>query len=121
MGRRILTVDDSATFRKVLTHSLRKAGYEVVAAADAEEALELLDDCVVDMVITDLTMPGLNGIELTRAIRARVDLASLPVVVLSTAGEEENLRAGREAGASAWIVKPFEPEKLIAVIDQLIS
>ena len=121
MGKRILTVDDSSTFRKVLAHSLQRAGYEVVATADAEEALDLLDDTVVDMVITDLTMPGLNGIELTRAIRSRFDLASVPVVVLSTAGEEESLKAGREAGASAWIVKPFEPEKLISIINQLLS
>jgi two-component system chemotaxis response regulator CheY len=119
MAKRILTVDDSATFRKVLAHSLKGAGYDVVAAADAEEALELLDDTVVDMVITDLTMPGLDGIELTRAIRARADLASLPIIVLSTVGEEESLRAGKEAGASGWIVKPFEPEELVAVVEQL--
>ena len=115
-----MTVDDSATFRKVIGHSLRGAGYEVVEAADAEEALRKLDDSPVDMVITDLTMPGMNGIELVRKIRGRSGCESVPVVVLSTVGEEDVLREGRAAGVTGWIVKPFQPEKLLSVIGQLL-
>ena len=121
MGKRIMTVDDSSTFRKVLEHSLRGAGYEVVEATDAEEALKKLADAPVDMVITDLTMPGMNGIELIREIRSRSDYQSLPVVVLSTVGDEDCLREGRRAGATGWIVKPFEPGQLLSVIGRLLQ
>jgi two-component system chemotaxis response regulator CheY len=120
LGKKIMTVDDSSTFRKVLGLSLRGAGYEVIEAGDGEEALEKLDTSPVDMVITDLTMPGMNGIELVREIRSRSDCQSLPVVMLSTVGEEKTLEEGREAGATGWMVKPFEPEELLSVIGQLL-
>jgi two-component system chemotaxis response regulator CheY len=115
-----MTVDDSSTFRKVIGHSLRGAGYEVIEAAHGEEALKKLDSSAVDMVITDITMPGMSGIELIREIRDRSRYQSLPVVVLSTVDEEERLREGREAGAAGWVVKPFRPEELLAVIGRLI-
>ena len=121
VGKRIMTVDDSSTFRKVLGHSLRSAGYEVVEAAHGEEALEELEGAPVDMVITDITMPGMSGIELIREIRARRRYATLPVVVLSTVDEEEKLREGREAGAAGWITKPFQPEDLLSVVSRLLQ
>lgn len=120
MSKRIMTVDDSSTFRKVLGHSLRGAGYEVIEAGRGDEALAELDAAPVDMVITDITMPGMSGIELIREIRARNRYESLPVVVLSTVDEEEKLREGREAGATGWIVKPFQPEDLLSVVRQLL-
>jgi two-component system chemotaxis response regulator CheY len=119
MGKRIMTVDDSPTFRKVLGHSLRGAGYEVVEAVDGKEALVKLETAPVDMVITDLTMPGMNGIELVREIRSLYE--SVPVVMLSTVGEEKSLEEGRAAGVTGWIVKPFDPRELLSVIGQLLQ
>ena len=116
-----MTVDDSSTFRKVIGHSLSGAGHEVIEAADGEEALRILDDSRVDMVITDITMPGMSGIELIREIRSRSQYQSLPLVVLSTVDEEESLREGRQAGATGWVVKPFQPEQLLSVIDRLLQ
>ena len=101
-------------------HSLRGAGYEVIEAADGEEALGILDGSSVDMVITDITMPGMSGIELIRRIRSRSQYQSLPLVVLSTVDEDKSLREGRQAGATGWVVKPFQPEELLSVIARLI-
>lgn len=115
-----MIVDDSATFRKLLDNMLREAGYEVVEASDGEEALEKISVSVVDMVITDLTMPGMNGIELVREIRKREDYRSAPIILLTTEGQKERMEEGRQAGANGWIVKPFEPEELLSVIGKLL-
>ena len=119
MAKRILAVDDSATFRKVLGHSLREGGYEVTEAQDGSSALKILEETPVDIVITDLTMPGMDGIELVRKIKSQGRYEDLPVILLSTVSEKEVLERGREAGAAGWIVKPFEPEELISVVEQL--
>lgn len=121
MGKRILTVDDSRTFRMILGMSLRQAGYEVVEVADGESALQAMKGEAVDMVITDLTMPGMDGIELTKKIRALPKGRAIPIILLSTEGQEDVKARGQQAGANGWIVKPFNHEELLGVVRQLIS
>jgi two-component system chemotaxis response regulator CheY len=119
-AKRILTVDDSRVFRSILSHSLSSGGYEVVEAAEGEEALERLGDETFDLVITDLTMPGMDGMELIRAMQSRPEHAGTPVMFLTTEREEKRVEEGRRAGAAGWIVKPFDPDQLLDVIERLL-
>ena len=119
--RRILTVDDSKAFRKLLTHSLTQGGYQVVEASGGREALACLGSGGFDLVITDLTMPEMDGIGLIRAMRSRPDLADTPVMFLTTENEESMVEMGRREGAAGWIVKPFHPEQLLRLIENLIG
>jgi two-component system chemotaxis response regulator CheY len=116
MGKRIMTVDDSATVRQVLQTALTSAGYEVVAAKDGEDALEKLDADKVDMLVTDLDMPRMDGISLIQAIRQRPGNRFLPIIMLTTESLPEKKQAGKDAGASGWINKPFRPNQLLAVV-----
>ena len=120
MGARIMTVDDSRAFRMMLGENLRRAGYEIVEAADGEEALEKLKESAVDMVITDLTMPEMDGIELVRRIRSRPEYTELPIILLTTESQGDKKEEGRTAGATGWMVKPFEPETLLSVVRGLL-
>ncbi len=121
MAERILIVDDSRALRMLLGHNLRQGGYEVLEAGDGEEALERLGGETVDLVITDFTMPGMNGIELTRRIRALDRCGKLPIVLLTTEDQEDKKKEGQSAGATGWIVKPFEPEQLLSVIREILT
>ena len=121
MVERILIVDDSRALRMLLGHNLRQGGYEVLEAGDGDEALEKLGGERVDLVITDFTMPGMNGIELTRRIRALPGCGELPIVLLTTEDQEDRKKEGQAAGAAGWIVKPFEPKQLLAVVREMIT
>jgi two-component system chemotaxis response regulator CheY len=121
MAERILIVDDSRALRMLLGHNLRQGGYEILEACDGEEALERLGEETVDMVITDFTMPGMNGIELTRRIRALSGYGDLPIVLLTTEDQEDKKKEGQSAGAAGWIVKPFEPEQLLSVVREMLT
>ena len=121
MAERILIVDDSRALRMLLGHNLRQGGYEVLEAGDGDEALEKLGGERVDLVITDFTMPGMNGIELTRKIRTLPGCGEVPIVLLTTEDQEDRKKDGKSAGASGWIVKPFEPEQLLAVIREMLA
>jgi two-component system, chemotaxis family, chemotaxis protein CheY len=120
MSTRILTVDDSATVRQMVAFTLRGAGYEVIEARDGQDALGKLDPPPA-MVITDLNMPVMDGIGLIKAVRARPGVRFVPVVVLTTESEAERKRQAREAGATAWIVKPFRPEQLLGVVSKVLG
>ena len=121
MGARILTVDDSRSFRMLIGHSLKEAGYDVVEAADGEEGLAKLEREEVDLVITDLNMPGIDGIEFIRRLRASESGSDLPVILLTTEEGDELIDEAESAGATGWIVKPFEEEMLLSVVGQLIG
>jgi two-component system, chemotaxis family, chemotaxis protein CheY len=117
----ILVVDDSATMRQMVSFTLTEAGHEVHEAEDAQAALTWLDSKVPDLVITDVNMPGMNGIELVREIRLREPLKSKPILVLTTEHEPEMKARGREAGATGWIVKPFDPQALLNVLPRVLK
>ncbi len=121
MGRLILIVDDSASMRQLVSFSLKDAGYDVIAAVDGKDALSKVNGTKVDMVVTDLNMPNMDGIELIRQLRAGSTNKFTPVVMLTTESQDAKKQEGRAAGASGWIVKPFQPEKLIAVIKKFVK
>lgn len=120
MSRTILTVDDSASVRQMVAFTLQRAGYAVVEADDGQQALSCLDGQSVQMVITDLNMPNLDGLELIRCLRAMEPYRYIPIIMLTTESQDEKKQAGRAAGASGWIVKPFRAEQLVAVVKRFL-
>ena len=116
MSKRVMTVDDSATVRQVLQMTLEGAGYEVLQAVDGVDALKKLANETVDMLVTDLNMPNMDGITLIREVRQDPANRFMPIVMLTTESQPEKKQEGKSAGASGWIVKPFKPEQLLAVV-----
>lgn len=121
MAKSILIVDDSETVRQVLQLALGNAGYQVVEAEDGFDALGKLSEAQVDMLITDLNMPNMDGLELIKKVREGGQHKFTPIVMLTTESSEEKKKAGREAGASGWIVKPFKPEQLLKVVKLVLG
>lgn len=120
MGKTILIVDDSASMRQLVTFALKDAGYDVIAAVDGKDALGKLNGTKVDMVVTDLNMPNMDGITLIKQLRNSPAGKFTPVIMLTTESQESRKQEGRTAGASGWIVKPFTPDKLIEVIKKFV-
>lgn len=120
MSQVILAVDDSASMRQMVGFILQNAGYVVVEAVDGQDALTKIDGTSVQMVITDLNMPNLDGIGLIRALRAHPSYRFVPIVMLTTESQAERKAQGKEAGATGWIVKPFKPEQLLAVVKKVL-
>jgi len=120
MSRVILTVDDSASMRQMVSFTLRGAGYEVVQAADGLQALDYARANSVDLVLTDVNMPGMDGITLVRELRALPNYRLTPMLVLTTESGTEKKQAGKQAGATGWIIKPFNPEQLLATIARVL-
>lgn len=119
MAKTILAVDDSKTMRDMVSFTLKEAGYEVVDAEDGRQALEKLKSSRVDAVITDLNMPNMNGFELIRALRSDPAYKNAPILMLTTEGDDAKKQEGKSAGATGWIVKPFNPEKLVQVVKKV--
>ena len=119
MSKTIMTVDDSASVRQMVSLTLQDAGYAVIEARDGRDALSKLTG-PVDMIVTDLNMPSMDGIELTRSVRAGGTHKFIPIVVLTTESQASRKEEGKAAGATGWIVKPFKPEQLLAVTKKLL-
>ncbi|TFZ08320.1 response regulator [Ramlibacter humi] len=117
---RVLAVDDSASMRQMLAYTLRTGGYEVIEAADGAEALERLEGAGVDLVITDQNMPRLDGLALTRALRAQERWRKVPVLILTTESGDAIKSEGRAAGATGWLQKPFEPQRLLDTLARVV-
>src|SRR5688500_18623814 len=113
MGSTVLVVDDSNTMREMVAHVLGLSGYDVLEAGDGEHALDLARAHQVDAVLTDHNLPGIDGLTLVRTLRAMRAYAGTPILVLTTESSGELRQAGREAGATGWMVKPFDPERLV--------
>ena len=120
MSKRILTVDDAATMRKMVSFTLKGAGHEVVEAADGREALLAVKMRGIDLVITDVNMPVMDGIELTRQLRADPNFKRTPIILLTTESVPEKKNQGRAAGATGWIVKPFSQQQLLAIVAKVL-
>ena len=121
MSKTILAVDDSRSIRDMVKFALEPLGYEVLGAEDGVDGLERLASSKVDLVITDLNMPNMNGIEFIEAVREKPEHAGLPMVMLTTEGQAEKMRAGKKAGASGWIVKPFNELQLELTVKKFIG
>ncbi|HEX7012458.1 MAG TPA: response regulator [Steroidobacteraceae bacterium] len=119
-GQTILAVDDSAPMRQMVRYTLEGAGYRVVQASDGVEALEFARTSGVDLVLTDINMPRMDGIRMVRELRALQAYKFIPVLVLTTESGEDMKQRGREAGATGWIVKPFNPEQLLHTIARVL-
>ena len=120
MTRTILAVDDSTSMRQMVGHVLREAGYRVIEASDGDEALELAQRERMDAVITDHNMPRMDGLSLVRMLRALDAYARTPIVLLTTESSDEMKMKGREAGATGWMVKPFDPIRLIEMCRKIL-
>ena len=120
MAKTILAVDDSASMRQMVGFTLRNAGYEVIAAEDGEDALAKLRG-PIHMVITDLNMPKMDGLELIRRIRANPSYKYIPLLMLTTETQETKKLAGKQAGATGWIAKPFSAVQLVAVVKKVLG
>jgi two-component system chemotaxis response regulator CheY len=116
----ILAVDDSASMRQMVSFTLKSAGYNVVEAVDGQDALEKAGGRSFDLVLTDQNMPRMDGISLTKKLRETAQFKGTPILILTTESSDQMKLAGRAAGATGWLVKPFDPNKLIEVIQKVI-
>lgn len=114
-------MDDSASMRQMVCFALKGAGYEVVEAADGADALNKAKSKKVDLVITDLNMPNKDGISLIKELRAMSDYKFTPILMLTTESGDEKKQAGKAAGATGWIVKPFNPEQLLKTVSKVLG
>jgi two-component system chemotaxis response regulator CheY len=121
MSKIVMTVDDSRSVRQMVSFTLQQAGYQVIEAEDGADALRKLNGSKVNMVLTDLNMPNMNGIELTKALRADQAYKFVPIILLTTESQDSKKLEGKAAGATGWIVKPFKPEQLLAVIKKVVQ
>ncbi len=118
--RSILAVDDSASMRQMVSFTLRSSGYEVIEAVDGQDALDKIGDRHVDLVLTDQNMPRMDGLTLIRQLRGQERFRRTPILVLTTESSDEMKQAGRAAGATGWMVKPFDPARLLEVIGKVL-
>jgi two-component system chemotaxis response regulator CheY len=121
MSKAILTVDDSNSMRQMLAFILKGAGYQVVQASSSDEALTHATSRAFDMVLTDQNMPGGDGLQLVSALRALPAYAATPIIMLTTESSEEMKNKGRAAGATGWMVKPFDPNRLLEVVRKFVN
>ncbi len=117
----ILTADDTATMRQMISFTLGSVGHEVVQAVDGSEALTIARTRKFDLVIADINMPNMDGITLVKSLRELPDYRFTPILILTTESQEEKRRQGRGAGATGWIVKPFNPEQLLTVVKKVLG
>jgi len=118
--KKIMTVDDSASLRQMVTFVLRDGGYQIVEAVDGMDALSKLKGQEIDLFLSDVNMPNMDGLELTRQIRAMAQYKFVPIILLTTESHAEKKQQGKAAGATAWIVKPFTPDQLLAVVKKVM-
>ena len=121
MSKSALIVDDSATMRSMIKAVVDGMGFECITAQDGEKALKILRERVVDIIVTDINMPNIDGIELIKLLRQQKNSKYTPILVITTEGGTNVKEAGKAAGASGWIVKPFSPEVLEKAITKLAN
>jgi two-component system chemotaxis response regulator CheY len=121
MAKKVMTVDDSASVRQMVSLTLQRAGHDVIEASDGKEALNKLTGQPVHMIITDLNMPNMDGYEFIKATRSKPEYRCVPIIMLTTESQGEKVRKGKEVGATGWIVKPFKPDELLAVVKKVLG
>ncbi len=117
----ILAVDDSASMRQMVSFTLKGAGYEVVEASDGKDALDKAKGQKFDLVISDVNMPIMDGITLIKELRALTEYKFIPLLMLTTESGDDKKVQGKTAGATGWIVKPFNPDQLLATINKVLG
>lgn len=117
----ILAVDDSASMRQMVVFALKNAGHDVIEAVDGIDALNSAKTNKVNLVITDVNMPNMDGIQLIKELRGLPDYRFTPILMLTTESSAEKKQEGKSAGATGWLVKPFNPDQLIATISKVLG
>ncbi len=120
MGHTILIVEDSKSMRKLVAYTLIGAGHDVLEAADGKEALSRLNSESVDMIISDLNMPNMDGLQLLKLLRGSAAYKFTPIIMLTTEAQVDKVMQAKMAGVSGWIVKPFQPEKLLQTVKKFL-
>ncbi|MBI1174650.1 MAG: response regulator [Sideroxydans sp.] len=120
MSKTILVVDDSASLRQVVGIALKGAGYTVIEACDGVDALSKIKGQKINLVISDVNMPNMDGITFVREMKKLPEFKFTPVIMLTTEGQESKKQEGQAAGAKAWVVKPFQPPQMLAAVSKLI-
>jgi two-component system chemotaxis response regulator CheY len=121
VGKCILAVDDSASIRQMVSFTLKSAGYEVAEAVDGEDGLAKAKAKTVDLVLTDQNMPRMDGLSMVRALRRLPAYRTAPILILTTESGAEMKSQGKAAGATGWLVKPFDPQRLLEVVKKVIG
>ena len=121
MAKTILAVDDSASIRQMVSFTLKGAGYEVLEGVDGKDGLDKAKARTVNLVLTDQNMPNMDGLSLIKALRAMPQYKTAPILMLTTESSDAMKVQGRAAGATGWLVKPFDPAKLIEVVKRVIG
>ena len=121
MSKTVLTVDDSASIRQMVAFTLKGAGYSVIEAADGQDGLAKAKSNSVQLVLTDQNMPKMDGLTLTKTLRGIAQYASVPILMLTTESSDAMKAQGKAAGATGWIVKPFDPARLLEVVKKVIG
>jgi two-component system chemotaxis response regulator CheY len=121
MAKTILAVDDSASIRQMVAFTLKSAGYDVVEAVDGQDGLDKAKAKSVNLVLTDQNMPRMDGISLVKQLRALPQHKSTPILMLTTESSDQMKAQGKAAGATGWLVKPFDPTKLLEVVKKVIG
>ncbi len=120
MSKTVLVVDDSTSMRQMVSFTMKEAGFEVIEGANGEEALSKVQGKAVNLVITDLNMPVMDGMTLIRQLRTKPEFKFTPILMLTTESQEAKKQEGKAAGATGWIVKPFNPEQLLQVVAKVV-
>ena len=120
MAKTILIIDDSESIREIVSFTLENEGYKVLVGEDGQKALKFLDNGPIDLILTDLHMPVMNGIEFIKVVRNNPNHKSVPILFLTTESQTAKKMEAKEAGATGWIIKPFVPAKLIEAINKVI-
>ncbi|MEO8417570.1 MAG: response regulator [Methylophilaceae bacterium] len=121
MAKTILAVDDSGSLRQMVAFSLNAAGYQVVEAIDGKDGLNKARQQLFDLVLTDQNMPNMDGLTLIKSLRGLANYQSVPILMLTTEAGDEMKAMGKSAGANGWLVKPFDPKRLIDVVRKVIG
>ncbi|PCI61088.1 MAG: response regulator [Methylophilaceae bacterium] len=121
MAKTILAVDDSGSLRQMVAFSLKAAGYDVVSAVDGQDGLNKAKDKTVDLVLTDQNMPVMDGLTLIKNLRELASYQKVPILMLTTESSDEMKAKGKAAGANGWLVKPFDPKRLIEVVQKVVG
>lgn len=120
MAKTIMIVDDSSSLRVIVGIALKGAGYEVLEGSDGKDALFKLTGQKVHLIVSDVNMPNMDGISFVRAVKQLPAYKFTPIVMLTTESQDAKKKEGQEAGARAWVLKPFKPEQLLAVVQKLV-
>ena len=120
MAKTVLVVDDSVSMRQMVSFTMKEAGFDVIEGGNGQEAISRVEGKAVNLVITDLNMPVMDGMTLIRQLRSKNEFKFTPILMLTTESQQEKKLEGKAAGATGWIVKPFNPDQLLQVVQKVV-